>query len=216
MSKIKIIGDPGSCHMGDFGRAKALTEVCAYSGCDAIKWQLFEGAEIGPQNIALPYKWLPKLAYFGKELGMEVLASVWDRRGLTALLDCGCSSVKFAYSQNENDDLIFDTLVEKFSTKYISCDCNTGVEDGFTGLYCVPEYPVKSILDFEGIFPRFDGFSSHCLGINQDVGAMMAGAKIIEKHFQLDDPSHCPDGSFALRPGDLKRLCQARDKMEAE
>ena len=97
--------------MGDFGRAKALTEACAYSGCDAIKWQLFEGAEVGPQNIALPYKWLPKLACFGKELGVEVFASVWDRRGLTALLDCGCSSVKFAYSQNENDDLIFDTLV---------------------------------------------------------------------------------------------------------
>ena len=206
MNPVKIIGDPGSCHMGDFSRAKELTQIAADSGCDAIKWQLFYGADVGPQNIALQYEFFPALVSFGEKLGLEVFASVWDTRGVQALRLCDCKSIKFAYSMQDSA-LSHSISRQKFDTIYVSGDCNTGFEDGVTKLYCIPEYPVKYLIDFEGIFPRFHGFSSHCLGIEQDMRAIDAGAKIVEKHFQLDDVSHCPDGNFAIRPAQLKALC---------
>ncbi len=85
-----------------------------------------------------------------------------------------------------------------------------------TSLYCIPEYPVRYHVDFESIFPRFDGFSSHCLGIEQDMNAVSAGAQVLEKHFTLDrDDIRCPDHNFALRPKMLEALCHRAKEYKA-
>jgi sialic acid synthase SpsE len=76
-------------------------------------------------------------------------------------------------------------------------------------LYCIAEYPVKYRIDFDGIFKRFDGFSDHTLGISQSIEAVNRGARIIEKHFRLDNKKcdHVPDGMFAIKPYLLEKLC---------
>ena len=142
---------------------------------------------------------------------MEVLASVFSHKGVDFLGREGISSIKFPFSMvGLFRSLSFETLT-KFSQIYVSTDTTYDLFriQRVSTLYCISEYPVRFHIDWEGIFPRFDGFSSHCLGIEQDVRAVQAGAKIIEKHFTLDSRNiHCPDHQFALRPSRLKEFVQ--------
>jgi sialic acid synthase SpsE len=68
-------------------------------------------------------------------------------------------------------------------------------------------YPVIEKLDFVGLFPLFDGFSSHFFNWRQNVEAMKHGAKIIECHFKLNKPDiDCPDSRFALKPKEVEQI----------
>lgn len=206
---VKIIADPGSCHLGERERAVELIRIAAESGADAIKFQLFQNK---PPNIDLPVEWLPWLKDAAYDAGIQFFCSVWGYDSLHALERAGVKEVKFAFSQREESSII-TYAVRNFDRVYVSCDVMTAFgpyADRLTRLYCVPLYPVPYVLDFEGIFPRFDGFSSHCLGISQDLDAIAAGAKIIEKHFRYGDGNDTcvPDGRFALSPKELYKLCK--------
>jgi len=198
---MKIIGDPGSCHLGSLEKAKELVKIGAYSGLDAVKFQLLTSNETKNGNIGMDWDWLPELIDLGKSLKVEVFASVFDKSGIEWLKHCGCESIKFSYSQKS-------AFVERpdFRTVYVSCAPMTYKTPLVTNLYCIPEYPVRYMVDFEGLFPTFAGFSSHCLGIEQDIRAVEAGARVIEKHFQGNWDSPCPDGNFALKPNQLAEL----------
>ena len=203
---VKIIADPGSCHMGNINFAKELILAARDSGADAIKFQLFEDK---PPNIELPREWAWQLRERADELGIDLFFSVFDYGAMSVAVKCGCTSAKIAFSLR-NDGGMINACRALFGTVYVSGDTNTDFIKDTTKLYCIPEYPVKYLIDFEGIFPRFDGFSSHCLGIKQDLFAISAGAKIIEKHIRLDN-SACdsvPDGKFAIRPKEFYSLCK--------
>jgi sialic acid synthase SpsE len=209
---MKIIGDPGSCHLGSFDKASELVRIGANAGLDAVKFQLLTSNETKNGNIGMNWDWLPELIVLGDRLGVEVFASVFDNSGIDWVRKCGCKSIKFAHSQYLKY-LQFNVLEKHFENQYVSCDTsNDRIIENAVKLYCIPEYPVRYIIDFEGIFPRFDGFSSHCLGIEQDLKAMIMGAKYLEKHFQGDWESDCPDGAFALRQKDLTRLVDSVKK----
>ena len=203
---VKIIADPGSCHVGKIELAKELILAARDCGADAIKFQLFEDK---PPNIELPREWAWQLKERSDEIGIDLFFSVFDFDAISVSADCGCASAKIAFSLRD-DICMINACRSFFNTTYVSGDTNTDFDKGVTKLYCIPEYPVKYLIDFEGIFPRFDGFSSHCLGIKQDLTAISAGAKIIEKHLRLDN-SICdgvPDGKFALRPKEFYSLCK--------
>lgn len=225
----KIIGDPGSCHMGRLEYAKELVRVGAGAGLNAVKFQLLTSAETKNGNIAMDWEWLPELMDLGDRLGVEVFASVFDRSGWDWLIKCGCKSVKLSYSQANKLSVYphVSPLVNYFVSEDVMSPPNklTPVllknpdEDSLEAkenrkamriirLYCIPEYPVRYMVDFEGLFPRFDGFSSHCLGIEQDLRAVEAGAKYLEVHYTLDkEDISCPDHRFAKHPFRLEQLC---------
>jgi len=208
---IKMIGDPGSCHMGNLHKAYDLIRAANDCGLDAVKFQLLTSKQCTGGNINLDWTYLPTLMDLGAKIGIEVFASVFDYTGAAWLKQCGAKSIKFSYSKSDllNENLI-KNIALSFDHVYVSHDTMTPkiLLEKYISLYCIAEYPVKYLIDFEGLFPRFDGFSSHTLGIKQDIVAINAGAKIIEKHFTLDDDYiQCPDHNFALRPAQLKQLC---------
>ena len=197
---MRIIADPGSCHMGDLSMAKELIDVAREAGCSAIKFQLFKDL---PPNIELPYKWMPELVEYGK--GIEVFASVWDEDGVQALRGAGCRSIKFSYGQRGKAFL----SMRGFTSIYVSGDVLHNFHPNHIRLYCIPEYPVPYQINFDCLFHgRFDGFSDHTLGCRQTMNAIRAGAKVIEKHIRLDHASNdgVPDGKFALRPAELREM----------
>lgn len=203
---VKIIGDPGSCHMGKFERAIELIRTAKLCGLDAVKFQLFNEYQTINGNIMLPRPWFKELKEYGDSQKIEVFASVWGAGGRRILKDCGCKSIKFAYTANKIHGLIGEALVN-FENVYISGDILHDWPNGCIRLFCIPQYPVVSKLHFDEIFPDLaDGFSDHTLGGLQAVAAACYGAKYIEKHFQLDDESNCPDGRFAIRPMELAKL----------
>ena len=207
---MKIIVDPGSCHMGKMEYAKEFIRVAYDCGVDAVKYQLF--APNSPEaetNIPLPYSWLLTLKMLGDEIGVEVFASAFDADAVDHIALCGCKSIKFAYGR----PII---LVEQdFENVYASGDIMNMPAVG-TSLYChavhgSPVYPVVETLNFKGIFKTqggpYDGFSSHCYDWRQNIEAAREGATVLECHMTLDKSDiDCPDNNFALNPKNVERM----------
>jgi sialic acid synthase SpsE len=202
---MKIIGDPGSCHLASLEKARQLVTLGAACGLDAVKFQLLSKEQGVSGNIGMDWEWMPELMALGKEKGVEVFASVFDFTGISFLVGIGCKSIKFSYRQAYNVSLALH-MIPKDTTVYASYDAMSADIQDVVKLYCIPEYPVRYVVDFEGLFPRFDGFSDHTLGFRQTIRAAEAGARVIEKHFQGDWYSDCPDGRFALKPTQLDEM----------
>jgi len=207
----KILAECGSTHNGDKRRAIELVDIAADAGCHAIKYQLLTGKELKGGNIELPWEWMPELMEHGVKRGIEVYASVFNIDGIRWLKKIGCNSIKFAYSQRE---LLKSMAIHSFDNVYYSTDIMKGTNHLFTNLYCIPLYPVPYQVSFEGLFPLFEGFSSHTLGIEQDKRAIDMGAQYIEKHFMGKWETNCPDGKFAISPRQLGELCQYATRTE--
>lgn len=206
---VKLIGDIGSCHQGRLEYAREAIKVGLDSGLDAVKFQLFKNL---PPNIELPYEWFPELVQYGKDLGIEVFASAFDDESYCLICDF-CNSIKFSYSERNNPKIVW-TPNKRI---YVSGDLMTKFYNNTIKLYCIPQYPVPFIIDFEGVFPRFDGFSDHTLGYKQTLEAVRQGAQIIEKHFTLDYADiNCPDNNFALKPAELAKMVKAIRFIESE
>lgn len=82
-------------------------------------------------------------------------------------------------------------------------------------LHCVSSYPAEldqinllSIIALKNKFPDVNiGFSDHTSEINTSVHAVLVGAKIIEKHFTLDNNfSSFRDHKIALNPKNFKEM----------
>ena len=201
---VKVILDPGSAHSGNKAYATELTKIAAHIGADAIKWQLFTNK---PPNIELPYEWFPDLVEYGEALDLEVFASTFDIDSYE-IVKKNCSSIKFAYSMRDAFGQI-EKAVKDFNEVYISGDVMTKFNPSLKvkKFYCIPTYPVPYEVNFDGIFPRFDGFSSHCLGTRQEIRAVEAGAKILEFHFTADFiDADCPDLRFAKKSSEAETL----------
>lgn len=196
---VEVIAEIGSCHMGEFYLAKEHIRIVKECGANKAKFQLFRNL---PPNIDLPYSWFPELIEYGRNIGIEVFASVFNKDAFDIVCR-NCNSIKFAYSMRNS--FLIDSC--KDMNRYVSYSVMDNINQDVKKLYCIPIYPIPYKIDFEEIFIRFDGFSSHCLGIKQDVEAVKNGAKIIEKHFCLDNPEiNCPDSKIAIGPNDLERL----------
>lgn len=204
---IKLIIDPGSTHMSKLPYAKEIIDRAADMGAYAVKFQLFNEVFARSGNIPVPREWWPILkAHAGNRIILT--ASVFDEEGLALLLEACPAFIKFAFSQKEKVGWI-RSVIEREILPIISCDVMTERELplGVHKLYCIPEYPVPYEINFDGIFPRFDGFSSHAMGTRQDERAIHAGARMIEKHMTLNHVDiDCPDSFFALKPAEMERL----------
>jgi len=216
---VKIIVDPGSCHLGSVNKTYHLIEHAKDAGADAIKFQLFkEEVPFVPPNIMLPWDWFPKLVEYGNNIGIEVFASFFHWDAYKVIRDAGCKSIKFAYGmRGQVQSYWLSGVLAQFDTAYVSNDFMewhpTKIADTkIKRLWCIPQYPVPFQVDFTDKFKRFDGFSSHCMGTQQELMAMRAGAKIIELHMKLPGQTNeCPDALISKTPEEVTRLCVWRD-----
>jgi sialic acid synthase SpsE len=182
MDKIKICLDPGSCHMGNFSYAVELLELAIEVKADYIKWQLGTSSP----NIEFPLTWWDELQHIN-DGRIEMIASFFTDKAFMFLVEKKPKFIKFAYSRNNRIDLMKECL-KRGITPIVSCDImnRKSIPTDCLRLFCIPEYPVKYKIDFDCLFSTFDGFSDHTLGYNQTIGAILAGATFIEKHFTLD------------------------------
>lgn len=225
---VRVIVDPGSCQDGELYKALRLIDLASDAGSDAIKFQLLSPAQCVGGNVGIDWDHFPELIAHGKTKGIEVFASVFDRSGWDYVIKCGCKSVKLSYSQaNKLREYPHKAPLENF---YVSQDVmsralsltpvipkNPPMPDmKLIRLYCLSLYPVPYVIDFEGLFdgttPRFNGFSSHALGVQQEIRAADAGAKYLEFHMKGTWESPTPDGAFAKSPAMVEKICKAVKK----
>lgn len=217
---VYTIVDPGSTHDGDLHKARQLVEIAADVGSNACKFQLLTSAECQGGNVPMDWEWLPELIELGNQKGIDVFASVFDRSGWDYLIHCKCKSAKLSYSQAHKLDQY--PHLPPLETVYISQDVMSPVpvlrpaRKGdvkpspmrLIRLWCLPIYPVPYVVNFDSVFPTFNGFSSHCMGIDQEIRAVEAGAKYLEFHVKGPWDSPTPDARFAKSPDLARKLIQ--------
>jgi sialic acid synthase SpsE len=205
---VYITADPGSCHGGNYCYAVDLIKMAKYCGADAIKFQLFKYATNG--NIPLPYERWPNLVDEANKINIPIYASCFDHDAVELLYNTQCHSVKIAYSCRNYIHEILGKEINYFDKILVSggmLDKRPEIEN-LIWYYCIPEYPVSYLPDFDGRFPKFDGFSDYTVGTNAAVNAVKRGAKYLEKHIRLDKEVNCPDYRFALGPNDFYHYCK--------
>lgn len=93
--------------------------------------------------------------------------------------------------------------------------------NNITILHCNTEYPtpmldvnLKAMLSIKEKFNVAIGYSDHTLGIEIPIAAVALGAKVIEKHFTLDNTMEGPDHKASLNPIELKAMVDAIRNIE--
>lgn len=88
-------------------------------------------------------------------------------------------------------------------------------------LHCTSEYPapynsvnLKAMDTLSQAFGCVVGYSDHTPGIEISLAAVARGARIIEKHFTLDQSLPGPDHQASLNPHELKTLVDGIRKIE--
>ena len=98
---------------------------------------------------------------------------------------------------------------------------NGAEKSSITVLHCNTEYPtpmmdvnLKAMNTIAEEFGVEVGYSDHTLGIEVPVAAVAMGAKVIEKHFTLDQTLPGPDHRASLEPEELTQMVRAIRNIE--
>jgi len=206
MSTVYIVGEIGSCHNGKLDYCKEAIRIAKDIGMDCLKFQLFEEEYAKNGNVSLPRHYWPELVAYAGDKKQPITASAFDL-GAIKILNAtpNLPFIKFAYSQRFQ----YSWFLECEHPVMVSCDVLSvdRMPPKAKKLYCISEYPVRYEIAFDGLFPRFDGFSDHTLGWRQTRKAVDMGAQIIEKHFTLNhNDIVCPDSTFALKPEEFDAM----------
>jgi len=208
MNRIIVCGEIGSTHENKLDKILRAVEIASEIGLDLIKFQL--GTK--HPNLTLPFEYFIKAYEHGKNLGMNVISSVFDDDLLQAYISLKPAYTKFAYSQKDhiyNQQLSINEGVPVI----VSCDVLTRMQPVKEAikLFCVPQYPVVYKMDFSKLFREMDfyGYSCHTLTTQEPKNAIRSGAMWIEKHFKIDDSLSTPDSLFSVSVNEMKEIVDA-------
>ncbi|QQT27798.1 N-acetylneuraminate synthase [Sphingobacterium spiritivorum] len=174
-----------------------------------------------------------KIIAYCKEKGVRFFSTAFDLDSLQYLKDIGLDLVKIPSGEITN--LPYLRKAAKLFSKVILSTGMSTMEDirsakrvfvnegvsNISILHCNTEYPtpmrdvnLKAMLSIADEFKVNIGYSDHTLGIEVPVAAVALGAKIIEKHFTLDNTMEGPDHAASLEPIELKAMVSAIRNIE--
>lgn len=187
------------------------------------------------RKLELSHEDHDKLIAYCKERNINFFSTAFDLDSLEYLKDIGLDLVKIPSGEITNlpylrkaaklfNKVILSTgmsTMEDISAA-VQVFKNEGIEnDQITILHCNTEYPtpmvdvnLKAMLAIEKEFGTEIGYSDHTLGIEVPTAAVALGAKIIEKHFTLDNKMEGPDHAASLEPQELKAMVSAIRNIE--
>lgn len=238
-----IIGEAGSNHDRSFDQARALVDVAADAGCDAIKFQLFEADKLVPLGshahsvlnpLEFPREWLDDLIAYCDSRNIIFCASPFDIPAVELLARHGAPFLKIASPEIHDIPLIRAAartgrllLVSTgmASVADIQYALEAIREEGGTKiviLHCTSVYPAEArdvnLRMMASIAATFDvpiGLSDHSLSPTIPAIAVALGARVIEKHFTIDRGLPGPDHKPAIDPPTLKSMVRAVREAEA-
>ena len=245
LKKTFIIAEIGNNHEGSFNVACKLIKEAKKVGVDAVKFQTFETKNYINQNDFERFKRLKKfeltkeefykLSLLAKNNNLKFISTPFDINS-AIFLNKIVDYFKIASGDNNYYQLIEQVLKFKKNTiistgllnfkeiinlyKFIKLLKFNNSKIAF--LHCVSSYPTKdkeanllSISFLKKEFPFTIGYSDHTLGIHAAIAATVIGAKIIEKHFTLDNNySKFRDHQLSLNPVNMKHLVDSIRSVE--
>ena len=214
--KVFIIAEIGNNHEGNFKLAKKMINEAAVAGVDAVKFQTFIPEKFVSsvdrsrldklKSFQLSYDQFKELSLIAKKKGLIFFSTPLDIESAKFL---NTIQPIFKIASGDNN---FYPLIETVLAFKKPLIISTGASDisnikklynriyknfskiNLAFLHCVSSYPVPneevslaSIFYLKKKFPRVViGYSDHTLGIDAAVWSVIAGARIVEKHFTLD------------------------------
>lgn len=222
-SRPFIIAELSGNAAGDLPKALKMIEVAKDCGCDAVKIQTYKPEDMqDPDNndlyekCRIPGDWYPHLFQAAKHLGIPLFSSVFHPWAVAFLEKFKCPAYKIASPESTRLTNYWDLACAIRSTHKTFIASSGRRDMDYVGnlapivLYCIAGYPAKiddSDFEFFGRMPaiKTKGFSDHTADIQASLAMIAAGARLIEKHFKLDDD--CVDAAFSLNPQQMKLLC---------
>ena len=229
-----IISEIGWNFLGDLDLAKKMILSSKEAGCKIVKFQLWNPRnlvagewdndgrrEIYEKAYLNESKYLD-LFNFSKSLNLDCFASIFDKKSYEILKSVSKKYIKIPSVEAYDLDLIKKSLND-FEKVIVSTgalkedELNNLLQfknlDNFYILHCVSSYPLDyKNCNFEKFFylkKNFKnvGYSGHARGVNDAIFALSNGAKIVEKHFTIDNNLEGRDNKFAILPNELKFIC---------
>jgi N-acetylneuraminate synthase len=186
------------------------------------------------KEMELLYEWLPKLKEYCDKRKIIFLCTPFDEKSVDELEKLGVSAYKIAsytithlpllrYIAKKGKPIILSTGasdlkdIEK-AVKVIQSEGN----DQIALMQCTAKYPaplstmnLKTIPLLKKEFGTVVGLSDHSRDpLIAPLGAVILGAKMIEKHFTTDNNLLGPDHGFAVVPEELTKMVDGIRKIE--
>ena len=179
------------------------------------------------QEAHTPWEWHSKLFKHAQKIGITIFSSPFDLTSVDFLEELNCPVYKIA-----SPELIDIPLIKKVaktgkpmilstglaSYKEINEAINAAREEGATKLivlHCTSSYPappeeanLRAIKEISNSFKVISGLSDHTKGITIPLLSVMMGAKVIEKHFMLNEGEGGLDSQFSINPEELRTLVE--------
>ena len=234
--KVMIIAEIGNNHEGNFQLAKNLIKSAAESGADAVKFQTFLTDEYISYHLdkerfkkikkfELSYNSFKKLKDYASSKNLIFLSTPFDIKSAKFL-----KKIVPAFKISSGD-INFFPMIEYIAKTKKPIILSSGISNirhiqntlkfirnfrdinNVILLHCVSSYPtptnqanLNKIRELMKI-SRYVGYSDHTLGIEASAAAVAIGARIVEKHFTLDnDFSNFRDHKISSNPSEFKKM----------
>ncbi len=212
---IFIVAEAGVAHFGNLDKAKALVDLAASAGVDAVKFQVFKTDKLVSRESRewierlrpkeLPFEAFRTLKDYCREREITFFATAHDEPSLEFLDSLDVPVFKIGSGEVTNWPFLEKVASRKrpviLSTGMYTLEeigealaifSNIGNPD-VAVLHCVTRYPtpapevnLRAMQTIQEKFSVVVGYSDHTEGIHFPLAAAALGAKIIEKHISLD------------------------------
>lgn len=239
-----VIAEAGVAHFGSLEKALQLVDLAAASGADAVKFQIFDAAEMiagealewreRMKSRQLPYEEFCRIRDYCRDKGIMFMATAHDRPSLDYLVGLDVPAYKIGSGELGNWPFIrhiagLGRPVILSTGMYNAEDVATALETiAATGnrevalLHCVTRYPVPpaevnlcAMITMRERFRVVTGYSDHTAGRHFPLAAVALGAKVLEKHITLDfDVPNAQDWKVSCGPDDLSLLMDELREIE--
>jgi sialic acid synthase SpsE len=245
LKKSFIIAEIGNNHEGSFNAACKLIKKAKDAGVDAVKFQTFQTRNFVNKFDAKRFNRLKKFELTKEEFyKLSLLAKSYDLKFISTPFDINSAiflnKIVDLFKISSGDNNYFD-LIEKVLKFNKSTIISTGLLNyskinhlykfikkinfnisKLGLLHCVSSYPtpnkqanLSSISFLRKKFSIAIGYSDHTIGESASLVAVALGAKIIEKHFTLDNNySRFRDHKISLNPKNMKYLIDSIRSIE--
>lgn len=186
------------------------------------------------QEACMPYEWHQTLFERAHELGLICFSSPFDKSGVDLLASLDCPAYKIAsfeitdiplisYAAQQGQPVILSTGTASLADlERAVAACRAVGNHQIMVLKCTSAYPapierahLASLPGLAALLDVVPGLSDHTPGWVAPVVAVTLGARLIEKHFVLDQTLQTPDASFSLDPAEFSEMVKAVRQAES-
>jgi len=172
-----------------------------------------------------PWEWHEELFEYARSIDIDIFSSPFDKTAVDFLEQFDPSAYKIAsfeitdyelirYTASKMKPIIISTGIATEEEIYDAVKiCKEVGNTDIILLKCTSSYPAPledaNLVMIEDIAKKFNvisGFSDHTLGSTAPIVAVTLGAKVLEKHFILDESIGGADAEFSMDKQEFKEM----------